>query len=178
MKKILIIVSICVASVILVVSLFVYFLFAFLKKEQNKEFYVLGNDSIASFTSVVGERRLTGISIKNTNGEESKSYSYRSDEGMEEGKKYAQYLHDSEEFERIEAEQGVVCYRKQSKDTSMVLTITIVVSNKGVYITIYKQNELSFVSALSGTRLTYNLWTGARSAMSSKLLPERENMAA
>lgn len=145
MKKVWVIVGVSIAAFALLVAVLLWSLFAFLRKEQNKEFYVLGSDSIPSFTYVLGERRLSGFSFERTNGEEVQKYNYRSDNSIEDGKKYTQYLVESEGFERITAAQGKIYYQKQSEDSPMLLVVMVVADSTGVSVSIYKEEEPFYV---------------------------------
>lgn len=102
-KKIAVIITIIILfSVGLAVGI-VVFVFSLLNGLQTEEEYTVGQYSVPSIYSVIGERRVANFSSKSKNGDEIKTYnydytSYSHDEMIAEIDEYAKYLSDNDGF--------------------------------------------------------------------------------
>lgn len=81
----------------------VVLVFCLLGGVQKEENYTVGQYSVPSIYSVIGERRVANFSSKSENGDEVKTYnydysSYSHDEMIAEIDEYAKYLSDNEDF--------------------------------------------------------------------------------
>lgn len=102
-KKTAVIVTIIILLFVGIIVGAVVFVFGLINGLQTEEEYTVGQHSVPSIYSVIGERKVASFSSKSENGDEIKTYnydytSYSHDKMIAEIDEYAKYLSDNEGF--------------------------------------------------------------------------------
>lgn len=125
--KVILIVVLCLVALGVIIGLVAHFATG---KATDTEEYVIGDDSVKSIKTVVGERKANGVGTGVENGVTTKRYQYESDTVQDDLITYTQYLLNeagfilTQDMDLTVAPSTVQC-AKQSVEEGQVIVMTI-----------------------------------------------------
>ena len=156
-RSVKILIGVAAAFVVAVIALTVTVLvcvFSMLNRQENADYYVLGEDQIPSVKLAIGTRDLRGIANSTRNGACSKRYTYRSDTCADDVDAYLTYLVEEAGFipVRLNAGEERLYYAKESSEEGKLLILDVCNSGFTYVVTIQKgDGELPGRAAIGAT---------------------------
>lgn len=126
-KKVLLIVAGFFAAILVLAGIIFSIVFSSLSKVQKAEYYTMGEDSIPSVKSVVGERKVTNVSKSINNGVTTNTYIFSSDSAESDVYEYSKYLVEQAGYLVTDVGQGEddIVYAKTSAKQGNIILISL-----------------------------------------------------
>lgn len=127
--------GIIILGIILCVSVF-----SIVNRQKNADYFVLGNDQIASVKNVIVVREISGVSTSAQNGVSVKTYHYISESSTNDISQYVTYLVEEEGFipTILNQQNDQSVYAKMFADKGKIQVLTVDDTGFGYTLTIQK----------------------------------------